>query len=71
MSKIDEAELTPAAAAEAHLAVSPEIMATNFNDYVRASFARVKGGESGVLPVVGGLLLISILFQSLNSNFLT
>ena len=71
MSKIDETELTPAAAAEAHLAVSPEIMATNFNDYIRASFARVKGGESGVLPVVGGLLLISVLFQSLNSNFLT
>ena len=25
--------------------------------------ARIRGGESGVLPVVGGLLLISILFQ--------
>ena len=24
-----------------------------------------------MLPVVGGLLLISVLFQSLNSNFLT
>lgn len=71
MSKIDETELTPAAAAEAHLAVSPEIVATDFKDYLRASFARVKGGESGVLPVIGGLLLISILFQSLNSNFLT
>lgn len=76
MSKLDgtpplEAELTPAAAAEAHLAVSPEIMATNFGDYLRASFARVKAGESGVLPVIGGLLLISILFQSLNSNFLS
>ena len=32
---------------------------------------RSRAGESGVLPVVGGLLLISILFQSLNSNFLT
>src|SRR5512146_371446 len=32
---------------------------------------RVKGGESGVLPVVAGLLLVSTLFQSLNSNFLT
>ena len=70
MSKIDE-ELTPAAQAEAHLAVPPEIMANNLNDYLRASFARVRGGESGVLPVIGGLLLISILFQSLNSNFLT
>jgi D-xylose transport system permease protein len=33
--------------------------------------ARIRGGESGVLPVVGGLILISILFQSMNSNFLT
>ena len=32
---------------------------------------RIRAGDSGVLPVVGGLLLISILFQSLNSNFLT
>ena len=71
MTKLDETELTPAAAAEAHLAVAPEIVATNLGDYLRGSFARVKAGESGVLPVVGGLLLISILFQSLNSNFLT
>ncbi len=39
--------------------------------YMRAYFNRVKGGESGVLPVVAGLLLVSILFQSANSNFLT
>jgi D-xylose transport system permease protein len=32
---------------------------------------RIRSGDSGVLPVVGGLLLISILFQSLNSNFLS
>ena len=37
----------------------------------RMASTRVRSGESGVLPVVGGLLLISILFQSLNSNFLT
>ena len=34
-------------------------------------YVRIRSGDSGVLPVVGGLLLISILFQSLNSNFLT
>ena len=39
--------------------------------YLRASFARIKGGETGVLPVVAGLLLVSVLFQSLNSHFLT
>jgi D-xylose transport system permease protein len=77
MSKIDglpgtvEEELTPAAATEAELAVAPELVANTLGEYLRGALARVKGGESGVLPVVGGLILISALFQSLNSNFLT
>ena len=66
----DEA-MTAAAARKAELALPPDIAADSISGYLRASLARVKGGESGVLPVVGGLLLISILFQSLNSNFLT
>ncbi|MDQ6724908.1 MAG: ABC transporter permease [Actinomycetota bacterium] len=70
MSKLEE-ELTPAAAVEADLAVAPELVANTLGEYVRGAYARVRGGESGVLPVVGGLMLISILFQSLNSNFLT
>jgi D-xylose transport system permease protein len=76
MSKIDglptvEDHVTVSAAAEADLAVAPELMANSLGEYARAAFLRVRGGESGVLPVVGGLLLISILFQSLNSNFLS
>jgi D-xylose transport system permease protein len=39
--------------------------------YLRAFLVRIKGGQTGVLPVVGGLLLVSILFQLLNSHFLT
>ena len=38
---------------------------------MRVVYIRIRSGDSGVLPVVGGLMLISILFQSLNSNFLT
>ena len=64
-------ELTEAAARKADLAVPAEITAGSAGEYLRSSLARVKAGESGVLPVVGGLILISILFQSLNSNFLT
>ncbi len=77
MSKVDglppavEEELTESAALEAELAVAPALVANSLGDYLRGSFARVRGGESGVLPVVGGLILISILFQWLNSNFLT
>ena len=63
--------LTPAAATEAELAVAPEVIAGSLRDYVRGAFLRIRGGESGMLPVVGGLLLISILFQSLNHHFLT
>jgi D-xylose transport system permease protein len=53
------------------LVANPELMANSLGEYLRGWFARVKGGESGVLPVIGGLLLISILFQTLNSHFLT
>jgi ABC-type xylose transport system permease subunit len=63
--------LTEAAASQADLAVAPELVANSLGEYVRVWFARVRGGESGVLPVVGGLLLVSIVFQSLNSHFLT
>jgi D-xylose transport system permease protein len=64
-------ELTEAAASQADLAVAPELVANSLGEYVRVWFARVKGGESGVLPVVAGLLLVSIVFQSLDSHFLT
>src|SRR5205085_11997974 len=76
MSKIDGLppevqEEVMATAPEADIAVAPELMANSLGEYLRGAFARVRGGESGVLPVVGGLLLISILFQVLNSHFLT
>jgi D-xylose transport system permease protein len=66
-----EAELTEAAASQANLAVAPELIADSLGEYLRAWVARIRAGESGVLPVIGGLLLISILFQKLNSHFLT
>ena len=60
-----------AAPVAAELAAAPEVMATSLGEYFRASIARIRAGEAGVLPVVGGLLVIAILFQSLNSKFLT
>ncbi|NUP75867.1 MAG: ATP-binding cassette domain-containing protein [Sinomonas sp.] len=62
---------TEAARRDAALALNPDITATSLPEYFRAAFARVRGGESGVLPVLAGLVLISVLFQSLNPNFLT
>lgn len=40
-------------------------------DYLRLMWRRIKGGETGVLPVLGGLLLVAVIFQSLNDRFLS
>ena len=55
----------------ADVAVSPELAAGSFRDYLRLWVARLRAGESGVLPVIVGLVAITIIFQSLNSKFLT
>jgi D-xylose transport system permease protein len=64
MAQLDEA---PSVTEEVEGAVPTPTTA----DYVRVSIAKSKGGDTGVLPVIAGLLLVSILFQSLNGNFLT
>ncbi|HYR63651.1 MAG TPA: ABC transporter permease [Actinomycetota bacterium] len=63
--------LTEAAATRAELAVAPEIVAGSLGEYLRAWVARIKAGESGVLPVIVGLIVIAVIFQSQNANFLT
>jgi D-xylose transport system permease protein len=70
-SDVPDVALSDAAARDAELALPPALAAHSVSEYLRTSLARVKGGESGILPVVAGLLLISILFQALNSHFLT
>ncbi|HLI55879.1 MAG TPA: ABC transporter permease [Actinomycetota bacterium] len=61
----------PGAPAEAVLAAAPEVMADTLGQYVRASLLRIKSGDSGVLPVLVGLVVIAIIFQSQNSLFLS
>ena len=39
--------------------------------YGRNWLAGLRSGELGVLPIVGGLLLTAVVFQSLNDNYLT
>jgi len=41
------------------------------NEYITAWFKRVRSGQSGVLPVVGGLIVIIIVFQIERSQFLS
>src|SRR5450759_3271405 len=68
-------EATPTPDAEHPGSVDPSTGTVETADsagaYVRASFVRIRGGETGVLPVVAGLLLVSVLFQVANSHFLT
>jgi len=46
----------------------PEVVAQTLGDYARATVLRLRSGESGVLPVIVGLLAISIVFQSIGPN---
>ena len=55
----------------AALAAAPEVVANDLREYAHAWWVRVRSGESGVLPVLIGLVAISIIFQSQNSKFLS
>jgi D-xylose transport system permease protein len=68
---VEPEELSEEAARKAELAVPAQLVAGSASEYLRSSIARIRAGEAGVLPVVGGLILVSVLFQSLNSHFLT
>jgi D-xylose transport system permease protein len=43
----------------------------SFDEYMRAYWSRVRGGDLGNLPIIIGIIIIAILFQSQNANFLT
>jgi D-xylose transport system permease protein len=47
------------------------VLAESFGDYVRSWVKRVRGGESGVLPVLVGLVVIIVIFQIEKSVFLS
>ncbi|MGN6301667.1 MAG: sugar ABC transporter permease [Angustibacter sp.] len=70
MSRHDEPASARAEKAAA-VAMDPAIVATSFAGYWRGVWTRMRSGESGALPVLGGLLLIGVIFESLNPNFLT
>jgi D-xylose transport system permease protein len=58
-------------AAEAALALAPEVVAEDLGEYVRAWGRRIRNGESGALPVIVGLIAIIIFFQIEESKFLS
>jgi D-xylose transport system permease protein len=64
-------ETDAVAAEEVARVAAPEIVANNLNEYVTAWGRRIRNGESGVLPVIVGLVIIIIFFQIEQSKFLT
>src|SRR5271168_434672 len=64
---------TPAGAldSEALVALAPEVLADSLGDYLRAWLKRIRGGESGALPIIIGLIVICIFFDVQSSAFFT
>jgi D-xylose transport system permease protein len=52
-------------------ATAPDVIAGSLGEYARIWWARVRGGESGALPVVIGLAAIVAYFQIRSSQFLS
>jgi D-xylose transport system permease protein len=64
-----ESRPDPTASVEAAIVnVPPEIVAQSLGEWFRAWIARLRAGQSGVLPVVLGLVLISIVFTAISPN---
>jgi len=63
-------DLTAAPAAAA-ADVPPEILAQSLGQYLRAWWRRVRGGDSGVLPVVLAIVVVAISFQVADPAFLS
>jgi D-xylose transport system permease protein len=63
----------PEAAAQAVTVVDPRLLVREqgLKGYVTEFKRKMKAGDLGAIPVVIGLAIIWIIFQSLNSNFLT
>jgi D-xylose transport system permease protein len=51
--------------------VPPELLARSLGQYFRAWWLRVRGGDSGVLPVVLGMVVVAVSFQVANPLFLS
>jgi D-xylose transport system permease protein len=75
---------TPAGTTEARMAIDvppapdraaadvpPELIAQSLGQYLRVWLLRLRNGDSGVLPVVLGIVLVAVSFQIANPKFLS
>jgi D-xylose transport system permease protein len=52
------------------VALAPDVLADSLGDYMRAWGKRIRGGESGALPIIVGLIGLCIYFEAQSSAFL-
>ncbi len=64
-------DLTAAAPEVVVADVPPELIAESLGQYAKAWWLRVRGGDSGVLPVVMAIVVVAISFQIANGKFLS
>jgi D-xylose transport system permease protein len=64
----DEAADLTAAPEAARAELPPEVVAQSLGEYVRAYAARIRAGESGVLPVIAAMLAIVVVFTVISPN---
>jgi len=70
-SSVSVASDAPEATDQDLTAIAPEVLAGSLQEYMRAWLTRIRSGESGALPIIGGLIVIVIFFQIEQSTFLT
>src|SRR5207237_4687341 len=58
----------PTAAASAATEVPPELVAQSLGEWFRAWLTRIRSGDSGVLPVILALVIITIVFEAISPN---
>ena len=56
-------DLTAASSAAASADVPPEILAQSLGPYMRAWWQRIRSGDSGVLPVLLGIIVVAVAFE--------
>ena len=58
---VEAVDLT--AAVDARAEVPPAVLAQSLGEYMRGWWTRVRGGDSGVLPVIVGLVAVAAIFE--------
>ena len=58
-----------ALAQEQLVSLAPDVLADSLGDYMRAWWKRIRGGESGALPIIVGLIGLCVYFEVQSSAF--